>query len=265
MQVFMKKIILALGLLVLVITGCAKQLQPIKQSTDSVDTSTSLPNTICDEEFGCQEKVTIIGTLLSDNKEGCNTVISIDNKLYPFEGDLKNFKKGDKVKIEGYYVEADNCNTGEEATVGITTIQSVESSEILSKEELWKSWPDLKGSFCGRAALLSTDEADRPRDKTGLWIYVEHFNGMNHGPDISHICRGEKEAVLLEMNWGEPGKVRTGTLRALDSESKFIISSTNTDPKVTLVKPELANRIIILVEGRKIIFDEKNKEFTKGN
>jgi hypothetical protein len=80
---------------------------------------------------------------------------------------------------------------------------------------------------------------------------------MNHGPDIPHICRGENEVMLLEMNWGEPGKVRTGTLRTLDSKSTFIISSTNTDPKVSLVKPEPANSIIISVEGKTIIFDEK--------
>jgi hypothetical protein len=125
----MKKIILTLGLLILATSGCATQPWPTEQSAITTDTSTTLPDTVCDEEFGCQEKVTIIGTLLSDNKEGCNTLLSKDSKIYPFEGNPKNFKKGDKVKIEGYYVEADHCSINGEPTVGIGTIQSAKSSE----------------------------------------------------------------------------------------------------------------------------------------
>jgi hypothetical protein len=58
---------------------------------------------------------------------------------------------------------------------------------------------------------------------------------------------------------GGPGKVRTGTLKSLDSESKFIVSSAKSDPKVTLVQPEPANGIMTSVESKKIFFDEKNK------
>lgn len=129
----MKKIILTLGILTLVITGCAQQPGAITQNSSITDTSTPLPDRICDEEFGCQEKVTIIGTLLSDNKEECNTLLSKDTKKYPFKGDLKNFKKGDIVKIEGYYLEADTCSVDGESTVGIGTIQSAESSALISK------------------------------------------------------------------------------------------------------------------------------------
>jgi hypothetical protein len=106
---------------------------------------------------------------------------------------------------------------------------------------------------------------DKVKAENGkVWVVSEFFNGMEHAPTVRHVCRENKEVFYLKMDWAEASKrTRVCKLISLSSLSTFNINSSQTDPEFKLLESKKSNQIVVLVDGKIVVYDEANNIFSK--
>jgi len=110
--------------------------------------------------------------------------------------------------------------------------------------------------WCDHAVVGAEEVSDDQ-----LWISSEYFNGMNHGPTIRRVCRGNEELFSLKMVWDDSASVHTGSLISKKSEASLPISSELKDPEFELTQNQDKDKVLFTIDKKIFVYDENDDKF----